>query len=306
MNEAVSELKKIVLGASVDFNFSLFYGDSASAREIVETAETYPMLSRRRLVVVKNAESLPEGELKSLESYLSSPSPTTCLVLIFEEEKKRYFSRSVGEIAIKENKRQVVFVHFVLDTKDISETIKQEARKLGCEITKEAAQTLLSLVGENLKDIHVELEKLALFVGNKNKIKAEDVEKLTEKTRFEDVFQLVNAIAEKDKKKVLRILLELESKNEEPLVILNNISSRFRLIWKAKELIDQKVPQDAILKELRISSRYLYYIRQQANNSSYEDIKRINRILYEGDRTLKTTYIPRNLSLTKLVLDLCG
>src|SRR3990172_9416442 len=168
MDEAISELKKITVGASSDFNFSLFYSDSNSAREIVETAKTYPMLSRMRLVVVKNADRFSDSELGYLDSYISSPSPSTCLVLIAEEEK---------DLSL-ENKKGVVYVDFALDTKDIS------------------------------KQIILEAKKLALFVGNRIKIGAEDVEKLTEKEKFEVLFQLINAIGKKNKKKSLKVLLD--------------------------------------------------------------------------------------------------
>src|SRR3989337_1053253 len=286
MDEAISELKEITVEASSDFNFSLFYGDSNSAREIVETAKTYPMLSRMRLVVLKNADIFSDSELGYLDSYISSPSPSTCLVLIAEEEK---------DLSV-ENKKGVGYVDFALDTKDISKQIILEAKKLGCEITKEAVETLISLVGDKLQDIHRELQKLALFVGNKNKISAEDVERLTEKEQFEDVFQLVNAIAEKNKKKALNALLDLEATKEEPLVILNKISWRFRSIWRAKELIDKNMPEGEILKRLRTSSGALYYLRQQAKNFSYEDIKSITQTIYEYDRALKTSYIPKHIT----------
>lgn len=305
MNQAVSDLKKITVGTSVDFNFSLFYGDSTSAKEIIDSAKTYPMLSRMRLVVVKDAQKLPQSELKSLESYFFSPSPSTCLVLIFSPADSAQSTARAREKPGLESEKGVVFVDFVLDAKDVFQTIRQEARKLGCDITKEAAQNLISLAGENMQDIYAELQKLALFVCERKTIEVEDIEKLTQKSQFQDVFGLINAIGIKDKKKALKALLELELTDEEPLVILNKINWRFRLIWRAKELIDKNAPQDVILKELRVSSNALYYIRQQAENFSYGDIKRINSIIYEGDRTLKTAYIPKNLALTKLVLELC-
>ena len=46
------------------------------------------MLSKMRLVAVKGADKLSSHELKLLEEYLSQPSPFTCLVLTFTEEKK--------------------------------------------------------------------------------------------------------------------------------------------------------------------------------------------------------------------------
>ncbi len=295
MDQSIAELKRAALGASGDFNFSLYYGDSAGAKDIVDTAKTYPMLSKMRLIVVKNAERLPAGELKLIDSYFSSPSPFTCLILAFGEGKKPVF----------DNKSQVVFVGFDLDTKDVYERVKEDAEKLGCRITKDAASMLVSLVGENLQDIHTELEKLALFVGEQNKIGVEDVERFTRKAQFEDVFQLVNAIAAKDRKKALSVLLELESTKEEPLAILNRIGWRIRQIWKAKELIDKKAPQDVMLKELKVSKGALYYIQQEAKGFSYDDIKRISNALCEGDRMLKTSYVPKNIALTKLILELC-
>ncbi len=297
MDQAIEEVKKKVLGAAGgDFSFSLFYGDSATAVDIIDAAKTYPMLSKMRLVVVKNAEKLSVNYINSLESYLSYPSPFTCLVLMFSEYEKPPF----------ENTGEALLVLFNVDKKDMTQAIQNEARKLGYDITKNAAETLILLVGENLQNVYGELQKLTIFVGNRKKIESQDVEQLTEKAQFKDVFQLINAISEKDKKKALKVLLELESTNEDPLSILNKISWRFRLIWKAKELIDKKATEKEILKELRVSPGALYYIRREANNFRYEDIKRMSFILYEGDRSFKTSSAPKNLSLTKLVLELCG
>ncbi len=302
IDEALSDLKKIVLGASSDFNFSLFYGDSTPSREIINSATTYPMLSQMRLVTVKNAEKLPESELKSLDSYFLSPSPSTCLVLIFSPDDT-VKSTARAKLGL-ENTKGVVFVDF--DIKDVSKALKQEATKFGYDITKEAAKHLISLVGENMQDIHLELQKLVLFAGERKTIEVEDVEKLIHKSQFQDVFGLINAIGKKDKKKALITLIELELReDDEPLVILNKIGGSFRRIWKAKELFDKNAPQDVILKELKVSSGRLYYIRQDAKNFSYEDIKRVSNIIYEGDKILKTSYIPKKLALTKIILELC-
>jgi DNA polymerase-3 subunit delta len=295
MDRAIEELKKRILGGSEDLNFSLFYGDTALANDIIDSAKTYPMLSKIRVVVVKNAEKLPGSELKSLESYISSPCPSTCLVLIFMEEKR---------LSI-ENQGYVLSVDFALDSRNIIKTIKEEVEKLGYDITTDAAEALVSLIGENLQNIHTELRKLTTFAGYRKKIESQDVEQLTKKIQFKDVFQLINAISEKDKKKALKVLLELESTNEDPLSILNRISWRFRLIWRAKELIDKRVPENTILKELGISSRAFYYIGREAKNFHFDDVRRINAVIHDGDRRLKTTSTPKNLILIKVLLELC-
>jgi DNA polymerase-3 subunit delta len=303
IDETLSDLKKILLGSSPDFNFSLFYGDSTSAKEIINSATTYPMLSRMRLVTVKNAEKLPENELRSLDSFFLSPSPSTCLVLIFSpDDTVKSIARAKPGL---ENTKGVVFVDF--DIKDVSQALKQEVKKFGYDITKEAIKHIISLVGENMQDIYSELQKLVLFAGERKTIGVDDVEKLIHKSQFQDVFGLINAIWKKDKKKALNALIELELRDDyEPLVIINRIGKRFRDIWKAKELMDKNAPDKVILKEVGVSPGALYYIRQDAKNFSYEDIRRVNSIIYEGDNILKTSYIPKKLALTKIILELCN
>ncbi len=296
MEKAVELLKKQILKTSAEFNYSLFYGDSNEATEIIDNAKTYPMFSEKRLIVVKNAEKFPANELKILYKYLSSPLSSTCLVLLFMDNKKIQFQYNTD----------IVLVEFTADIKGTTLAIHKIAKNLGHPITKEAALTLISLVGENLQEINNEIEKLVIYIGDKKNIEVSDVEKLTEKIHTEDIFQFLNSVAKKDKAKTLESLLELELSDEDPLTILNLLSWRFRLIWKAKELMDKKLPKNQILKELKISSGALYHVQMQAKIFSYLDIKRIVKVLYESDLSLKTSYIPKNQILTKLALDMCS
>ena len=296
MEKAIQKFKNNLFENYSDLNFSLYHGDSASASEIVNTAKTYPMFSNKRLVVLRNAEKMSPKELKSVEQYILQPAQFTCLVLTFLEPKKPH---------LKIN-RNIGFVNFTLDTKEIIQYIKNLVSSHGYIITNEAAHALISLVGENLQDIDSEINKLVLFLDDKKIIDHHDVERLTEKIRFEDIFRLINSIATRDKKNAVKTLMDLETKYEEPLSILNSIIWRFRLIWRAKELLEKRVSRELILKELKVSSGALYYIQEQAKNLQYVDIHNFLEILYEGDRVLKSSQIPDNQILTKIILEMCN
>jgi len=296
MDKAIQKLKEVLVSNSLELNFSLYYGDSASASEVVNNAKTYPMFSSKRLVVIKNAEKLSSKELKLVERYILQPSPFTCLVLIFLEPKKPNL----------EINQHVGLVNFTLDIKDIIQNIKNMASNHAYNLTNEAVNTLISLVGEDLQDLESEINKLILFVDDKKTIDSQDVERLTERIRFEDIYKLLNSIANRDKKNAVKVLMDLETKYEEPLAILNSIIRRFRLIWRAKELMERKVSRELMLKELKVSTGALYYIQEQAKNLQYADIKNILQILFEGDRAIKTSQIPDNQILTKLVLEMCS
>ena len=293
--QAIDRLKKHILIKNPELNYSLFHGDTASAEDIISLAQTYPMFGNKRLILLKNAEKLSTSELKAFKKYFQSPSSFTCLVFQFNNTKG----------IENKNNENIFIVDTTVDKNNLHSSIREIAAECGHDITNEAVLRLTSLIGENLQDIKTEIEKLSLYTAGKKKIDANDVERITEKIKFENIFQLLNSIAKKDMKNSLRALLDLELKNEDPLSILNMLSWRFRLIWRVKELIEKKFTKEQILKEVKISSGALYYTREQAKNLTFAEIREIMKSLYQVDKKLKTSSLPSHQILTKLVLEMC-
>jgi DNA polymerase-3 subunit delta len=293
--QAIDRLKKHILIKNPELNYSLFHGDTASAEDIISLAQTYPMFGNKRLILLKNAEKLSTSELKAFEKYFQSPSSCTCLVFQFNNTKG----------IENKNNENIFIVDTTVDKNNMHSSIREIAAECGHDITNEAVLRLTSLIGENLQDIKTEIEKLSLYTAGKKKIDANDVERITEKIKFENIFQLLNSIAKKDVKDALRALLDLELRNEDPLSILNMLSWRFRLIWRVKELIEKKFTKEQILKEVKISSGALYYTREQAKNLTFAEIRGIMKSLYQVDKKLKTSNLPSHQILTKLVLEMC-
>ncbi len=295
MEQALSKLRTKLLGKSDDTNLFILYGDSASGNEIVGNASTYSMFSDKKVLVVKNADRLPSQEIAIIDEYIASPSPSTCLVLMFSDGKNPKIK----------NKAHTLSYTFSLKGKNAASIAIEEARKMGFRLTRDGAETLISLVGDNLQEINNELIKLSTYKSEGEEIDGKTILELTNKNKFQDVFALINAISKRDKSTAHKVLADLEAKGEEPLSILSRITWRFRLMWRAKELIEKKAPRTQILRELKMSPGAFYYISEDQKKFSYDDITRIMSILGECDKKLKTSYIARNFTLTKLTLDLC-
>src|SRR5512143_1948310 len=58
-------------------NFHLFSGEEHSGREIVQAAQTLPMFSQRRFVLVREADRMEEEKVEELTEYITNPSPST-------------------------------------------------------------------------------------------------------------------------------------------------------------------------------------------------------------------------------------
>ena len=72
----IKKLKKDFLsGDDQGFNFSTHF--SSDFPSLMNTLSTMPLLSDKRMVLLKEPEKLPEGSLESLISYLMNPLDTT-------------------------------------------------------------------------------------------------------------------------------------------------------------------------------------------------------------------------------------
>src|SRR5262249_32506801 len=90
LDRAVDLLRARVLDPRTkDFNYELFYGKEAGASRIAQAARTLPMMARRRLILVRDADEMKADELAGLISYVGDPAPETCLVFVGEKIDQR-------------------------------------------------------------------------------------------------------------------------------------------------------------------------------------------------------------------------
>ena len=69
-----------------DFNQNIFYGKDTSVDEIISACKQYPMMSNKRLVLVREAQELASS-IHKFEKYFYSPLETTILVICFKYKK---------------------------------------------------------------------------------------------------------------------------------------------------------------------------------------------------------------------------
>ena len=76
-----------------DFNFNVYFGNESKGVDIVDAAQTLPMFSERRAVLVKRAEQLKAESLDVMLPYVQNPSPGTCLMLTGTkiDQRKKFF-----------------------------------------------------------------------------------------------------------------------------------------------------------------------------------------------------------------------
>ncbi|MDD2365010.1 MAG: DNA polymerase III subunit delta [Desulfuromonadaceae bacterium] len=265
-----------------DFNFNLFYGNESKGVDIVDAAQTLPMFSDRRVVLVKRAEQLKADALETMLPYIKNPSTTTCLILTGTktDQRKKFF------IELKKHGELVEYKRFY-DNK-LAGFIQSEAVIHGKPIDNAAAEMLAVLIGNNLQELSSQIEKLAVYVGSKQRITVDDVRTIASSSKAFTAFELARYIGLRDISNAIRSLDALFLNGDDAPMIIGALSSHFRKLWRVRELLDKKMPQSDIGRELSINSFFMGDIVKQAQNFSRDELKLIFEELYKSDVSSKT------------------
>lgn len=302
IEEAAQDIKARVLSSAFkDMNYNSFDAKEADADAVIGTAQTFPVMAQKRLVIVNRAEALSKSQQEGLLSYVKKPSGTTCLIFIAStgkiDKRLSFFSEM--------DKANFLFHFKPPSDAQLPSWVKKEAQRCGKSITDDAIGTMLEVTGSELMDIKQELAKLTLFVGERNNIEKADMELAVTNGRVDTVFDLADSIGRKDLREAVINLRKLMEQKEEPVKILGMISRQFRIIWRIKALKKKGAAINSIASTLGLFPTYIDGYLKQGKDFSEAGLLRIFKTLHNADITLKSGRQPPRLAIERLVMELC-
>ena len=298
--------EKAVDAAAIDFNYDQFRGEEVDAEEVLLIAQTFPVFSARRLLIVLNADQMTDNR-EALPAYLENPCETTVLVFVAAKPdmRKKIFS------ALK--KKGVVIACPPLYDNEVPQWIAQEGRKRGLRFSKEALWYLKEHLGNDLFSIQQEIDKLSLHLSaaadspssGATEISIEAVQQVIADGRSHSIFELVGAVGEKNIKTALRLLTELLAEGERPLFILTMLIRQWRIMALAKEELDAGKAESAAAKKVPMPPRLLPPFFQQLKRWQGREIQKAFDLSLAADSQLKGGRQSASFVLEALILDLC-
>lgn len=248
-----------------EFNFIKFDEDSFNGDAVIDTLQTLPMGSEKKIVLLKNITKLSEDFKKKLISYLKNPVLSSCLV-IFD-----FFNKFDFIISEKVSAKR-------LDEKSLAEIIEKEITDSGKLIKKDAVELLISYCCDYYSLIHNELQKLKSC--NRDVIETRDIENMVTREVEYTVFELTEALSKKDADKAVS-LLNLMDKDTKTFSLIANHFRRLFFVSISKE-------SDADLsKLLGVKEFAVVKARQLAKNFSKIQLKNIYELLDDVDFYIK-------------------
>jgi DNA polymerase-3 subunit delta len=296
------------------FNLHIFSGEEHAPEEIVQAAQTLPMFSKYRFILVSDADRFDEDEIKPLIEYIQNPSPSACLVMVaqtlgFWKEHQKLIEK-VG----------VVSEFSRLKGRPLVSWARKRMTEKGKTLSEEAADYLVEVVGDHLHDLENSLEKAFLSVGEKKTVDLSDVEGLASEVRISTVFDLMDAIGHQNLEKALGILEKaMESRSipfkkdeestkrmDDPVPLLLSMMARqYRNIWRVKEIASRHLGPAEVANELGTSAWNVRKLMEQGKYFSEASLREGILRCHETDLSIKKGRGPKDLLVEKLVIDLC-
>jgi DNA polymerase-3 subunit delta len=167
-------------------NAAKLRGSETTVQEVVGLCSTLPMMSERRLLILREPERLKGDD--ELGEYLGNPCPSTSLVLVPSEHDRR------RKLAQTLEKACTTVVFDAPGPGDLQAWVKRSLAPHGIEVSPEALGLLQDLVETDTLLLANELEKLALYCTQTRRVEREDVEAVLGRTRAVEVWALTGAI----------------------------------------------------------------------------------------------------------------
>lgn len=192
--------KNLLSDTEKEFNLTIFYGRDAEWSEVLNACRRYPMFAEKQVVILKEAQSMKT--LEKLGPYLNNPLESTIFVITYKHGKldgRTLFKKTIGE------KGEILTTKRVYDNK-LPEWIKSFCLEQGHDITPKGSMLLADHIGADLSRLANEIDKLLLNLPEGKKIDEEDIEKYVGISKDYNIFEFQNALGNKDRKKLLRIM----------------------------------------------------------------------------------------------------
>lgn len=226
-----------------DRQLNIFEKDT-NLGELEGVINSYPFFCPKALVILKDEKLLGKAEGEAAKKQqerlgnILKDIPEYCLVFILTTklDKRTKFFKDL-------EKQGAMCSCDAVKAYNVGDWLHQKAEALGGMLSRDAEQTILEYIEPletaPLQLLEQELEKLAIYAGDRKRWGKEDVETIFAELPEVGRFALTNALAERKLAKVLEILAS-EKKRKTPIILLcGSIMYQLRRLLQIKELLNK-------------------------------------------------------------------
>ena len=256
--------------------------------KIIEDLDTYDMFLKQKVIIGYNPLFLVEKtdfKEDKLLKYINNPSDNI-LILVVNKLNNRL--KLVTEI-------KKVFKIITIKNIDYNTFIENNLEDY--KMDKSTIQYFLNKVGQNYNIIESELEKLKLYKVDKKIITKEDIDLISNRNIESSIFDLIDSIVKKDKKKVYELYEHFLSSGTEIIQIMIMLANQIRLIYNVKVL-------NRLSNLLEVHEYPVKLARNKGYNYSKKELLNMLYNLAILDEDIKSNKCLQNISFLTFIMQI--
>jgi DNA polymerase III subunit delta len=255
-----------------------------------------------RAVIVGGVEAWKAADVKEIEAYLGSPSPSTVLALVGDGLKK---DSALAKAVAKAGEVHV----YEVGKRQLPEWVGEQFTRLGASVERDACRALVEAVGDDLGDLGSEIQKLATW-ANGEPITRAAVEQLAVGRAETPIFSVTDSWGSRDVGATLRATESLLERSHRPrsgelIRVIASLVSHVGRVRRIAALVDEGARPSEIASRLKVHPFVAEKSARQAGNFSTDELARATVRLAELDAGAKGgSRLPVELQLERTLVEI--
>lgn len=259
-----------------DFNQVVLYGRDTHPDEVVANAKQFAFGADHRVVILKEAKDL--SKFDQLTPYFAHPQPSTILVVCYKYGKLKAAQYKNCD------KSTVIFTSEPVKDYQLPAWVQKQAAEHNFKLNQQAANIITEHIGNDLSRIDNEFKKLKIILPEGAEITPEIIEKNIGISKEYNIFELQNALGERNADKAFRICLNFahnmkDNPNVKTIAVLYTFFN--------KMLAYMLLPDNSAQSLERVYGKINPYVmdvnRKYASRYSLAQVRKIMSVLREYD-----------------------
>ncbi len=284
--------------ASRDLNLHILYGTENTLSELLSACLSYPMLSDRKLVIVRDFDKMKLSDPDALQKYVDNPQISTTLVLVSAEKGRQKIYDYISKHA------QTVDCSPIPEYK-VVDWLSAHFRTYGRSVTPQAAQFLVNHIGPNLLGLDQEINKIISFKNDNSTISIEDLEATTGISREANIFALQKALSRRQLPASLGIARHLLESGVDISAINAILFAFFRKTAQVVYLKQRGLQRRDIASQLKLHDFQLKEMYECSSHFNLSQLRGIIALLHQSDRAAKTSASSKEATSQMLCYQIC-
>ena len=285
----VEKLKTTLDKNFLEMSFKTY--DNPKFPDLISILRTQPMMFGKMLIIIKCldyfSKTFEDKEIKQITEALDANTDSVDIVFLAElprDEGKKLDSRKKFFKLLKKYNAQEFPTIPTYKTAELEGWVQKQAKSKKIKLEQTALTTLIAQVGNNLRQLDSELEKLALLAYPKDLVTKDMVQEIC--IANEDLFAFSDYLMQNQKDKALLEYRKLLDKKH-PLEILATLQTMLRrwIILKAKS------SECSSMELSRLTGQHEYVVKltlQKLKKTNLKDLVYLKQRLTDTEYKIKS------------------